>query len=69
MIHVSIWIEDHMLSSQYFAIEIADKDVPVRQESLTFNKLQLFHHTVNSSVYLLTRLPALMFTKSKENMF
>lgn len=43
-----------MLSTQYFATEIADKDFPVRQESLTFNKSQLFHRIVNSSVCLLS---------------
>lgn len=52
MIHVSIWIEDHMLPSQYFTIEIADKDSPGRQESLTFNKSQLFHRAIKSSACL-----------------
>lgn len=28
-----------MLSSQYFAIEFADKNLPVRQETLTFKKI------------------------------
>lgn len=41
-----------MLSSQYFAIEIMDKDFPVRQENLTFNKSQLFHHTAKRSACL-----------------
>lgn len=41
-----------MLSSQYFAIEIMDKDFPVRQENLTFNKSQLFQRAAKSSVCL-----------------
>lgn len=71
MIHVSIWIEDHMLSTQYFATEIADKDFPVRQESLTFNKSQLFHRTVNSSVCLPSWLSALtsVYKKVKGNIY
>lgn len=39
MIHVSIWLKDHMLSSQYFAIEIVDKDLRERQEKLDLQQI------------------------------
>lgn len=67
MIHVSIWIENHMLSSQYFAIEIADKDFPVRQESLTFNKSQLFQCAFCLSVCLSALMS--VHLEAQENIF
>lgn len=49
-----------MLSSQYFAIEIVDKNVPVRQEKLDLQQIATFPQL---------RLPALLLVKLLENMF
>lgn len=56
-----------MLPSQYFAIEITDKDFHVRQESLTFNKSQLFQCAAKSSVCLSALMS--IHLKSQDNIF